>query len=257
MLTTGSIPPPRPKRHGPGSPTKPLPCSEIKLKARPALLLLPFLLAAMLAAGTWLLDSRKYMLTAFVMLAETLALFFVSFEKKRPGAREVALIAVLCALGVAGRSAFFMLPQFKPVAALAILCAAAFGPETGFIVGAGLMLASNLFFGQGAWTPWQMCALGLVGYFTGIIFRKRACRLTLCLWGGITVFGIYGLIMNLSSAVTYQPELSLKPILPYIVSGVPFDLIHAGGTVIFLWLLSEPVLEKLHRVKTKFDLNMC
>jgi len=218
--------------------------------------LLPLLLAATLIAGTWLLDGRKYMLTSLVMLAEILGLFFISFEKKRPGAKEIALVAVLCALGVAGRSAFFMLPQFKPVAALVILCAAAFGPETGFIVGAGTMLASNLFFGQGPWTPWQMCAMGLVGYLTGLLFRKRACRLTLCLWGGIAVFAIYGFLVNTSSAITYQPELTFRTLLPYIISGIPFDLIHAGGTVIFIWLLAEPVMEKLCRVKVKFGLNM-
>lgn len=196
------------------------------------------------------------MIASLVMLAEVLALFFISFEKKRPGAREVALVAVLCAMGVAGRSAFFMLPQFKPVAALVILSAAAYGPETGFIVGAGTMLASNLFFGQGPWTPWQMCAMGFVGYLTGILFRKKVCRLTLCLWGGIAVFAVYGLLVNISSAVTYQPQLTFQTLLPYIVSGIPFDLIHAGGTVVFLWLLAEPVLEKLSRVKIKFGLQL-
>ena len=249
-------PPQRPKRHGPGSPVKPLPCSGIKLKAKPTMFLLPLLLAATLITGTWLLDGRKYMLTSLVMLAEVLGLFFISFEKKRPGAKEIAMVAMLCALGVAGRSAFFMLPQFKPVAALVILCAAVFGPETGFIVGAGTMLASNLFFGQGPWTPWQMCAMGLVGYLTGLLFRQKACRLTLCLWGGVAVFAIYGLLVNTSSAITYQPELTFRTLLPYIISGIPFDLIHAGATVIFLWLLAEPVLEKLCRVKIKFGLNL-
>ena len=249
-------PPQRPVRRGPGSPLKPLQCSGVKLRAKKSMFLMPALLAATLLAGTFLLGGRKYMLTSLAMLAEILGFFFISFEKKRPGAREVALVAALCALGVAGRSAFFMLPQFKPVAALAILCAAAYGPETGFLIGAGTMLASNLFFGQGPWTPWQMCAMGLVGYFTGLIFRKRTCRLALCLWGGAAVFCVYGLMVNVSSAITYQPELTWSTLLPYIVSGVPFDLIHAGGTMIFLWLLAEPAMEKLRRVKQKFGLRL-
>jgi energy-coupling factor transport system ATP-binding protein len=214
------------------------------------------LLIATLICGTWLLGGRKYMITSLVMLAEVLALFFISFEKKRPGAREVALVAVLCAMGVAGRSAFFMLPQFKPVAALVILCAAAYGPETGFIVGAGTMLASNLFFGQGPWTPWQMCAMGLVGYLTGIVCRKGTCRLTLCLWSGIAVTVVYGVMVNFSSAIIYQPEITWATVLPYLISGAPFDLIHAGGTAIFIWLLAEPVLEKLCRVRQKFGLQL-
>ncbi len=40
---------------------------------------------------------------------------------QNPQARELVIIAVLCAIGVAGRAAFFMLPQFKPVMALTII----------------------------------------------------------------------------------------------------------------------------------------
>ena len=61
-------------------------------------------------------------------------------------------MATLCALGVAGRAAFFMLPQFKPVLALTIISGVALGGETGFLVGAVTMLASNVLFSQGPWT---------------------------------------------------------------------------------------------------------
>ena len=49
---------------------------------------------------------------------------------------------------------------------------AALGGETGFIVGAVTMLVSNMYFGQGAWTPWQMFAAGLIGLIAGILFQK-------------------------------------------------------------------------------------
>jgi energy-coupling factor transport system ATP-binding protein len=64
-------------------------------------------------------------------------------------ARKLIIISVLCAIGVAGRAAFFMLPQFKTVAAMVIISGVAFGGETGFLVGAVTMLASNFMFGQG------------------------------------------------------------------------------------------------------------
>lgn len=249
-------PPQRPEQHGPGSPLKPIECSGVKQKVTMSMFLMPALLMLTLFAGTWLLSGRKFMITSLLMLAEVLGFFFMSFERRRPGAREVALVAALCALGVAGRSAFFMLPQFKPVAALVIICGAAFGPQSGFLVGAGTMLASNIFFGQGPWTPWQMCAMGLVGWLTGLLFREKTCRLALSLWGGVSVFAIYGMMVNVSSAITYQPELTWETIVAYIASGVPFDLIHAGGTVLFLWLLADPAMEKLRRVKQKFDLKL-
>ena len=102
--------------------------------------------------------------------------FFFLFENRRPQARELVVIAVLCAIGVAGRAAFFMVPQFKPVAAVVILAGVCFGAESGFLVGAMTAFVSNFFFGQGPWTPWQMFAFGLDRFFWRGCFLKRvAC----------------------------------------------------------------------------------
>ncbi len=91
--------------------------------------------------------------------------FFARFEGRRPQARELVLLAVMTAFAVAGRVAFYWAPQFKPVCAIVILTAVAFNAEAGFITGAAAGLISNMFFGQGPWTPWQMFGFGLVGFF--------------------------------------------------------------------------------------------
>ena len=65
-----------------------------------------------------------------------------------------------------------MLPQFKPVLALTIIAGVAFGGEVGFLVGAMTMLTSNMIFGQGPWTPWQMFAMGIIGFLAGVLFKK-------------------------------------------------------------------------------------
>lgn len=70
------------------------------------------------------------------------------------------VISVLAAIGVAGRAAFFIVPSFKPVAAIVILTGISFGGEAGFLVGCLIMTLSNMFMGQGPWTPWQMFAFG-------------------------------------------------------------------------------------------------
>lgn len=85
------------------------------------------------------------------------------------------MIAVLCALNIAGRAALFMLPEFKPVVALTILVGVSFGAESGFLVGAMTMLCSNMLFGQGPWTPWQMFAMGLIGFLGGVCFHNGRC----------------------------------------------------------------------------------
>ena len=123
------------------------------------------------------------------------------------------LIAVLVALNVAGRAAFFMLPEFKPVVAMTILAGVAFGGETGFLVGAMTMLVSNMLFSQGPWTPWQMFAMGIIGWLAGVLYRKgvlRRGRLSLCIFGVIASTIIYGGIMNPASALMWSQHDQLE-----------------------------------------------
>jgi len=179
------------------------------------------------------------------------------FESRRPKARELVIIAVLCAIGVAGRAAFFMLPQFKPVMAMTIIAGVAFGGETGFLVGAMTMLASNVMFSQGPWTPWQMFAMGITGFLAGVLFRKgvlRRGRTSLCIFGALCAILIYGTVMNTASAVMWAGEVNYKIILSYFVTGFPMDCVHAAATWLFLWIAAEPMLEKLDRIKVKYGL---
>ena len=202
--------------------------------------------------------KKSYGVVSILVLLECMAPFALIFEGRKPKARELVLIAALCALAVAGRAALFMLPGFKPVAALVILSGVAFGGETGFLVGAMSMLTSNVLFGQGPWTPFQMFAMGLIGFLAGVSFQKgllRAGRAPLAIFGAVSVVLVYGGIMNTASAILYQPNLSLSVLKAYYLTGFPFDLVHAAATALFLWFGAEPMLEKLERVKRKYGLT--
>ena len=202
--------------------------------------------------------KKSYGVVSLLVLLECMAPFALIFEGRKPKARELVLIAALCALAVAGRAALFMLPGFKPVAALVILSGVAFGGETGFLVGAMSMLTSNVLFGQGPWTPFQMFAMGLIGFLAGVSFQKgllRAGRAPLAIFGAVSVVLVYGGIMNPASAILYQPNLSLSVLKAYYLTGFPFDLVHAAATALFLWFGAEPMLAKLERVKRKYGLT--
>ncbi len=230
-----------------------------KLSARTKVVLALCLLAIPLTLwlGLKLGGGRKYLITSVLIVLETMVPFFVAFEGRKPQARELVILSVLSALAIGGRAVFFALPGFKPVAALVILTGVAFGAEAGFLVGAVTMLVSNVLFGQGPWTPWQMFAMGVLGLLAGILFRKGLLnrdRLSLSVFGGLSIFIIYGGILNPTSVWMYQSTPSLKMILTTYVTGLPADAVHAMATVFFLWFLSESMLEKLDRVKVKYGL---
>ena len=176
------------------------------------------------------------------------------FEARKPRARELIVISVLSALAVAGRAAFQILPHFNPVVALVIIAGVCFGGETGFLVGAVVGFVSNFFLGQGPWTPWQMFALGIVGFIAGILFRKgflRKTKASLCLFGFFATLLIYGGIMNPASVIMWQDKITWE----MIGLALPFDSIHALSTAFFLWFLSEPMIDKLERTKEKYGLT--
>ncbi len=220
--------------------------------------LILFLVPLTLYIGIFYIGLRQYYAISVAVLIECMLPFFMIFEGRKPQARELVVISSLCAIGIAGRAVFFMFPQFKPVAAVTIISGIAFGGETGFLVGAVTMLVSNILFSQGSWTPFQMFAMGIIGFISGILFRKgfiRRTRISICIFGALSVILIYGGIMNPVSALIWGSEtLNIKIIMTYYLTGFPMDLIHALATVIFLWSGALPMLEKLDRIKIKYEL---
>ena len=207
--------------------------------------------------GVYFLGDRKYYFISLLIILEAMIPFFAVFEGRRPQAREIVIISALCALAVAGRAAFYMLPEFKPVAAIVIISGVCFGGEAGFLVGAVSAFVSNFFFGQGAWTPWQMFSFGIIGFLSGVLFRKgflRNTKLSLCIFGFVSVFVIYGGIMNASYVIQSQSGLTRDMFLAAYLSGAPFDFIHGASTAFFLWFISEEMIEKLERIKIKYGL---
>ncbi len=204
--------------------------------------------------GHTVLQQRKYYFVSLLLILEALGAFFVSFEKGKPKLKEMMTISIMTAITVAGRAAFYMVPNVKPMAALTILSGIGLGGEAGFLVGSLSMLISNIFFGQGPWTPWQMVAMGLLGWLAGILFRNESsCSWkkvgAICVFGFLSVLLVYGGIMNPASVLMYQEQVNRAMILSAYAMGVPFDLLHACGTVIFLLIGTRPILKKLFRIQ--------
>ena len=207
--------------------------------------------------GITLFDDRKYFVISLAIAVYCMLPFFLIFEGRKPQARELLTIAVLVAIAVAGRAAFFMVPSFKPVVAVTNISAVCFGAESGFLVGALSMLSSNMLFGQGPWTPWQMFAAGIIGFLAGILFQKgwlKARKISLCIYGFLATVFIYGGIMNPASLVMTSYAITKRNLLAIYMSGLPVDLVHASATVIFLWIASKPMIEKLERIKVKYGM---
>lgn len=205
--------------------------------------------------GIYYFGDKKYFIISMLIILEIMLPFVFAFEKRDGNTGNLVMISILCAIAVVSRNALYMLPMFKPALAIIIISAVAFGGETGFLLGAMYAFVSNFFFGQGPWTPWQMFTYGIIGFLAGILSDRGILwkdRISLSVFGGVSALFIFGGIMNPASVIMYQTSFTADMFISAYIMGLPYDLIHALSTVFFMWFLSEPFLEKISRIKSKY-----
>lgn len=221
-----------------------------------AIVMIVVAVPATLYLGTKL-PGRQYYITSLLLILYAMIPFFLAFEKRRPQARELVVLAVMCAVAVVSRLLFIWAPHFKPMAAIIIIAGVAFGAEAGFLVGAMSALVSQFFFGQGPWTPWQMFALGMAGFLAGLFHRLGLLpkkRLPLCIFGGVVVILVVGGILNSCTLFTVVTNINWASAATIYLAGLPVDVIQASATVLMLLVAANPMFEKLDRVKTKYGI---
>ncbi len=212
---------------------------------------------ALIFLGINVFDDRKYYFISTAILFTALIPFFSVFENRAVKTRELVIMAVMCAMCVIGRIAFFMVIAFKPVAALVIIAGVSLGAEAGFTVGAMGGFLSNFYFGQGPWTPWQMFCYGIIGFLSGLMYKTgllKKHRLGLSVYGFVCIMLIYGGIMNPASVFMSMSDVDMGHIFTAYAVGIPYDLIHAVGTAIFMFFLADPIISRLERIKIKYGI---
>lgn len=211
-----------------------------------------------------LMGGRSYVVASIVVVICAIVPFFVQFESRRPQARELVTIAVMCALAVAARVAFIWVPHFKPMAAIIMISGVAFGASSGFLVGSVAALASGFIFGQGPWTPWQMLAFGLCGCVFGLLADKgvfprndlslkRRTALSVC--GGLFIIVIAGPVLDTSSLFYMISSITPEAVAAVYIAGFPVNVTHGIATFLTLLLLANPILSKLQRVRRKYGMS--
>ena len=209
-----------------------------------------FLVPATLAAAALLPDNKQYWLAALALALLAFVLFVSGFEKKKTGSRRLVSVSILSALAVVGR----LIPFFKPVSAIVILTGIYFGPEAGFLCGASSALVSNFFFGQGPWTPFQMVAWGLIGFFSGFLSGPlKKSRVFLLFWGILTG-AMFSMIMDVWTVLWYSQGLKLSLYLEALYTSLSHLILYCASNLIFLLFLAKPVGEKLSRLKIKYGM---
>ncbi len=208
-----------------------------------------------------ILTLQRDIQNSFALLSTlgVLGILFLSyfyFEKSMLGTKEIAVIATLSAFSAISRIAFAPIPNVKPVTFLVALSGFVFGPYEGFLIGSTSAFLSNIFFGQGPWTAWQMFSWGLVGIISGIWGRKG--KRVSALKFSIICF-IYGFmfdwIMNFWYVLGFVKPITIQSVIMAYLSGLTFDILHGGGSFVFSIVFYDSFIDVLLRYKRRLDIT--
>jgi energy-coupling factor transport system substrate-specific component len=164
------------------------------------------------------------------------------FESGTDSTRELAVIATLAAAAAAGRVLFAAVPGVQPVTVIAIVAGASLGARAGVATGALAAFVSNLFLGQGIWTPQQMLgwgACGAAGALLAPVLRNR--------WALAAVAAVLGFAFSVSMDVWlwygFSPH-TFAALAAVVGRGLWFDVSHAVGNVMIA-LAAGPELRRM------------
>jgi len=198
----------------------------------------------------------SWQLSSLLVLVVALAASFWWYGRTRPTTREVAVVATLAALAALGRDAFVALPDVKPITAIVLISGLAFGAGPGFAVGAVSALASNVFLGQGPWTPWQMAAWGLVGVGGALLGRltgRRLGRVPLAVACAGAAVAFSAIINLFTWTVTGSHTLVQYGVI--LAASLPFDLTHVVASFLFGMAFGPSLLRMLTRVRMRLQVT--
>ena len=195
-----------------------------------------------------------------VSMSLAILVLLTGFSAEAPrlgGSKEIALVSMVIGLGSAGRVLFALAPNISPVDWLTLCTGIVFGPVTGFTVGAGTMLISNFYLGQGPWTIYQMVGMGLLGVVGGLLGRWKSRVGTRTLVAIGLAWGlVYGIITSAFWVLMISSVLNWASFTTYLVSGIPFYILQGVGNAMLLLFLGDRTLRVLDRFRAKFTVEL-
>lgn len=199
-----------------------------------------------------ILFSGKYYDVASLIAAFLSCIpFYITFEKSKATSKEIMLVALMTAFSVCGRIMFSFIPFFKPITAFTIISGMYLSAPAGFICGSFSALISNIYFGQGPWTLFQMISWGLIGFISGVIGEKLLeKRIILVIYAFISGV-LFSLIMDLWTVLNIDKEFNFSRYIIQLISSFPIMIVYSLSNIVFLILLQKPIGKKLKRVKKR------
>jgi energy-coupling factor transport system substrate-specific component len=199
----------------------------------------------------------SWQLAGTLLVVAALACGLGWYERSRPSSKLVALVAALAAVAVAGRVVFAPIPNVQATTDVVLLSGYCLGAAPGFAIGAVAALASNVFLGQGPWTPWQMLGWGTLGAGGAVLAAlcgRRLGRSSLALACGLSGLA-FGAWMDLFTLTTFAAEGSARGYVVIAGASLPFNVAHALGNVLLCLVFGPGFVRMLARFRRRLEVR--
>jgi energy-coupling factor transport system substrate-specific component len=201
--------------------------------------------------------SKQYQIISLLLVLLACSPIYYRYEKKQMNIKELVLIAVLITVAVSGRLLFYMIPAITPMTAIIIISGICLGPEVGFLVGSLSAITSNMLFGQGPWTPFQMLSWGLIGCLAGLPWIRKVLEKSywfLILYGIFTGF-FFSFFMDVWTVYSIDRFFSWQRYMALFITALPHTLSYCFSNAFFSCVLFRIVQKKLQRILIKYEIK--
>ncbi|EOI01903.1 hypothetical protein UAY_01311 [Enterococcus moraviensis ATCC BAA-383] len=204
-----------------------------------------------------LFEVGQYQVISMLMVIVACIPIYYRYERKKLNIKELVLIAILTTTAVLGRFLFYMIPAITPMTAIIIISGICMGAEIGFLVGSLSAVTSNMLFGQGPWTPFQMFSWGLIGLIAGLPWIRRV--LSKNYWF-LVLYGIlagifFSFFMDVWTVLSIDRYFSWTRYVALLVTALPYTISYCFANAFFSCLLLRAIQTRLQRILIKYDIK--
>ncbi|MAK05097.1 MAG: hypothetical protein CMA03_04335 [Euryarchaeota archaeon] len=173
-----------------------------------------------------------------------------NIEKKYSNGNKFVILGLLAIIGITGRILMSPIPNVQPVTVIVLLAGIRMGAKESIFLASIIALFSNLILGNGIWTIYQAAAWSMIGCLGALFSNKLDTSMKLILFAGIS-----GVLFNWFVSLSILHSVGFDMLIPYLIVGIPYDLLHVVGNITFIIWLSNPLTEIMSR-KIESDLNL-
>ncbi len=197
------------------------------------------------AHAVTLSPSEQFVLDLAIVSVAIASLLFTDskFKSKNPG----IIFTIIVILAVSGRLLLDPIPNVQPVTFLAIMVGIYFGISYSIVFATIVTLSSNVMLEHGIWSNYQIIAWASIGiiaaFLRGQFIQNNKLNIT-----NVAIFAAFsGFMFDWIVSLSILHNVDTSFFLIYLLNGLPFDLLHAGGNVVFVAWLANPLSELMDR----------